>query len=338
MLSSISSSERNGRQWLLAWVFAVLAAGVALASAELYWRSRGYVPVILDSRQLWSLQRDRVDHGKGRALVLLGASRTVYGINPKRLRQRLPRYRPVMLAISGHYPLATLRDLADDEHFNGVVLCDIDAMGLMRANWDRQQTYVDYYHRQWSPSWRIHRIVLTSWQRHAVIANPDMGWRASLRYAFEGGKPFRTYATLNANRSGDVDFRRSNPGKIKRHFAAVVNERIAEFPETTPRKWLEQLQPVAHWVRQIQARGGEVIFYKSPTHGLQRQSMNTVLPDEEYWDQARTVVPAHFLDALDVPRIARIPEPDNAHFDYRDKARYTDALVQALVQRGWLKK
>ncbi len=336
--SSLSGSAgRGGRFWLTTWLLAVAVAVVTLVAVEAYWRGRGYVPVILDSRQLWSLQRDRVGSAHGKVLALLGASRTVYGINPKRLRQRLPGYKPVMLAINGHYPLAALRDLAHDPDFNGVVLCDIDAMGLMRESWERQQSYVDYYHRQWSPSWRVHRIVLTRWQRYTVIANPEMGWHDSLRYLFDGGKPFKTFATYYANRSGDVDFSKGNPKAMKRHFAADLDQRIAAFPHVSPKQWLSDLAPVADWVRAIQSRGGEVIFYQSPTHGLDRQSSDTVLPQAQYWQRLPEVIPAHFLDTMQVPSLARIPQPDDSHFDYRNKNAYTDALVNELLRRGWLR-
>ena len=339
MLSSISSFRRGGRFWLAVWLVAAVGAAAVLLGVEMYWRGQSYVPVLLDSRQLWSLQRDRVnDAGDGKVLALLGASRTVYGVNPKRLRQRLPGYKPVMLAINGHYPLAALRDLANDPDFNGVVLCDIDAMGLMRESWDRQQGYVDYYHQQWSPSWRIHRIMLTSWQRHAVIANPDMGWRASLRYLSEGGKPFKTFATYYANRSGDVDFQKGNPKAAKKHFADVVGERIAAFPKVSPQRWLADLAPVADWVRAIQARGGEVIFYQSPTHGLDRSSADTVLTQDQFWQRLPEVIPAHFMDTMQVPALARIPQPDDSHFDYRNKNAYTDALASELLRRGWLQR
>lgn len=320
---------------MMIWALALALAVVMLGTVEAYWRGRGYQPVILDSRQLWSLQRDRVD-GSDKVLALLGASRTEYGISLERLRQRLPQYTPVMLSVNGHYPLAALRDLAQDDNFRGIVLCDIDALGFMRASWDRQQSYVDYYHKQWSPSWRIHRIALTAWQRHAVIANPAMGWKESLRYLFIGGKPFKTFAVYQSNRSGDVDFKKGNPEAIKRHFATIVQNRLRAFPDISANSWLANVQPVANWVRAIQSRGGEVIFYQSPTHGMERSAMDQVLPQAQFWDQLPKVIPAHFMDTMQVPAIARIPQPDDSHFDYRDKNAYTDALINELVRRNWL--
>ena len=232
MPSSISSSDTRG--WLAAWVLALLLAGTGLAAVERHWRLRGYLPTVLDSTQLWSQQRARVYGDAPRPLVLLGASRMEYGVDTGVLRQQLPRYRPVMLAVNGLYPLAVLRDLAHDAEFRGVVLCDVESNGLMRDYFDLQQPWVDYFHRRWTPSWNLHRRVLTLWQRHALIANPDFGALAALKRAFAGGAPFRNYVTYYANRSGNINYTKTDPAATKKHFAETVEGNIARMPHREP--------------------------------------------------------------------------------------------------------
>ncbi|MBS0556759.1 MAG: hypothetical protein JSR27_05020 [Proteobacteria bacterium] len=340
MPSSISSSDPvSVRRWLAAWLVAIVLAVATCASVEAYWRAHGFRSNVLDSRQLWSQQRMRVDRGHGIALALLGASRTEYGIDPQRLRERLPAYRPVMLAVNAHYPLATLRDLAADTDFRGVVLCDLDAVGYLRAYWDMQQSYVDYYHTQWTPSWNFHRMLLTDWQRAAVIANPEFGWKASLLRAFTGAAPFRDYVRYRANRSGDIDYREVDVAASKRHFAETMEGNIAHLPPHDPQRWLADLAPMHAWIAAINARGGSVIFYQSPLSGLQREAMQRVFPPAEYWDRLIAAFPeAHFLDADDVPELAAFRLPDDSHMDYRDKAAYTDALARVLVERGFVRR
>lgn len=340
MRSSTSSSDAPaGRRWLGTWLLAILLAVAVCAGVEAHWRALDYRPSILDSRQLWAQQRERVDRGRGIALALLGASRTEFGIDPKRLRQRLPKYRPVMLAVDAHYPLATLRDLASDVDFHGVVLCDLDAVGYLRAYWDMQQPYVDYFHRQWTPSWNLHRRLLTDWQRIAVIANPAFGWKASLIHALDGGRPFHDYIRYYANRSGDIDYSLTDPESSKRHFAEALEGNIAALPPHDPQRWLDDLAPVHTWIAAIAARGGSVIFYSSPVSGQEREALQRVFPRAQYWDRLVAAFPeAHFLDALDVPALSRFPLPDDSHLDYRDKPAYTDALAQTLLEHGYLSR
>ena len=334
MPSSTSSSE--ARAWLATWIAALLAAAAVLGAVEWHWRARGYTPTVLDSTQLWSRQRQRVDMAAPRPLVLLGASRTEYGIDLPTLRARLPGYEPVMLAVNGLYPLAVLRDLARDEHFRGVVLCDIESFGLRREYVELQQPWVDYYHRRWTPSWRFHRAVLNRWQDAALIANPDFGALASVKRAIAGGEPFRNYVTYHADRSGGIDYRKTDPEAIKRHFAETVEGNIARMPQRDADEWLRDLAPVFDWVRAIQARGGKVVFYESPTSGLTRQINERLFPAAQYWDRFAAASPAPAISANTIPELAATPLPDDSHIDYRDKAAYTHRLVDALEARKLL--
>lgn len=336
MPSSTFSSDARG--WLVAWALALALAALALAATERHWRAAGYEPTVIDSPQLWSQQRDRVYGDTPRPLVLLGASRMEYGVDPQVLREALPRYRPVMLAVNGLYPLAVLRDLAQDPAFRGVVLCDIESHGLLREYVDLQQPWVSYFHRHWTPSWDLHRRLLTQWQRLALIANPDFGAMATLRRAFGAAPPFRNYVAYHADRSGDIDYRKADPEGIKRHFAETVEGNIARMPHRPPAQWLADIAPVFDWVRAIQARGGEVIFYESPTLGLTRSINDRLYPRADYWDQFAAASPAPVISANTLPTLADTPLPDDSHIDYRDKAAYTRALAKVLLERGLLQR
>jgi hypothetical protein len=337
---STSSSERTrtASAWIAIWGGALIIAALALAGLELHWRHAGYKPRVLDSMQLWSMQRERVYGKTPRPLVLLGASRTEYGIDLKTLRETLPKYRPVLLAINGAYPLAALHDLADDTNFSGVVLCDMDSRAFFREMRDMQQPYVDYYRRRWTPSWHLHRALLTLWQHSAVLANPDFGVLASLRRLLGDAVPFRNFPYRRANRSGDLDFQKMDSAAMKRHFAENAENNIAHMTQRDPVAWLADIEPVFDWVRAIQARGGEVIFYETPTSGPLAEVTEKFLPRASYWEQLAKVSPAPMLSAHDVPALAATPLPDGSHMDFRSKAAYTRDLVDALVARGLLQR
>lgn len=335
MPSSIFSSERR---WLLVWPLALLLAALALVLVERHWRSLGYHPNVLDSMQLWSLQRDRVYGDSPVPLVLLGASRIEFGVDPAVLADALPGYRPLMLAINGRYPIATLRDLAADADFHGVVLCDVESNGLLAAYHDMQQPYVDYYHSQWTPHWRWHRHMLTLWQQSALIADPRFGVLASLRHAWLGGQPFRDYVRLFPDRSGAIDYALTDVAGAKRHFAETVEGNIARLPAHDPDRWLAGLEPVFADVRRIQQRGGQVIFYESPLRGRQREVMERVYPRPSYWDRFVAASPAPVLSAQSVPALAAFPLPDDSHLDGRDRAAYTRTLAEELLMRGLLRQ
>jgi hypothetical protein len=252
----------------------------------------------------------------------------------KLLAQLLPRYRPVMLAENGHYPLATLRDLANDERFHGVVLCDIDARGLSSYYQEAQQPYVDYYHRQWSPSWNVHRLLLSHWQHTSTLAGPEFGAVAEIkRFLVSPDWPWRSYVNFHTDRSGDIDFGPVDRAAVTRSFVEGFHADLHAHPPKTVENWLAGLEPVAAWVAAIRKRGGLVVFIQTPTSGELRVAEDTTFPREIYWDRLATTVHAPTIRSDDVPGLKSFPLPDGSHVDMHDKPAYTRALVDALVAR-----
>ena len=340
MPSSTSSSDGMSRQhWLIAWLFAIMSAGALVGAVEWHWRALGQRPNIRDSAQLWSIQRDRVYATDKIPLAILGASRIEFGINLKLLKELLPRYRPLMLAQNAHYPLAVLRDLAEDERFHGVVLCDLESSGLYKMYTDMQQPLVDYRRHQWSPTWRAHRLLLNLWQAHAVVANPDLGVVAALRRALgDTASPQPDYFTFYTDRSGDIDFTRTDVDAARRHFSELAADPKHLRALVEPQQWYEDLTDVHAWTRRIQARGGEVIFYQSPTGKALHAAELQIHPPELYWRRFAASTTAPVIDAADVPALRAFNEPDESHLDFRDKPEYTRTLVDTLVARGLLSR
>ena len=326
------------RRVLLALLIALSIAGSALFAVEHHWRSRGYAPALIDSPDLWSLQRANVYPEPDTALVFLGASRTLYAIDRERVLARLPQHKPVMLAMDGRYPLATLRDLAMDEKFHGIVVCDIDGAGFAQPSRDMQQPEVAYFHQAFSPSRAAHRLLLNQWQSRAVIARTDFSLlRSAVRYWNQQGEPFRPHSWIDRRRFGFVDYQRGDPTLQKRQLAAHVEKHGGHLPRIAFAEWWPQVEESHAWVRAIQARGGEVIFYSSPTSGQRRAVEEDWFPRAEYWNKMAAVTPAKTLHALDVPALRDFPLPDDSHIDFRQKPAYTDALLDALIERGLIK-
>jgi hypothetical protein len=327
------------RHWASTWVACAIVAATIVVGAEFYWRHAGYEPNVRDSPQLWSMQRDRVYDSRKIPLVMLGASRIEFDIDMKEMKQLLPDYRPIMLAQNAHYPLAVLRDLADDKNFRGVVLCDLEPSGLYKKYTDSQQPLVDYYHRDWSPSWRVHRWLLNAWQKNAVVADPDLGAVAVAKRVISGeAPPPPDYLRFYTDRSGDLDYTHTSVEAAKRHFAELVANRKGDLrSDVAPEQWFADLSDVIDWTNRIDARGGRVIFMQSPTSGEVRRAEGIMHPPDLYWNRFAAVVPRS-IDGLSDPALSAFVEADDSHLDFRDKPAYTRALVGELVKRGWLQK
>ena len=180
-------------RWLLTWLLAAAITVAGWLAFETYWRGRGYQPTVMDSMDLWSLNRARaVKAAPPLRVALLGASRIQYGLSPSVFRDEARGTDPIMLAVNGHYPFAALRDLAMDEKFKGVAIVGIDSRGMDKRVWEMQEKYVQQYHHDWSPSREVHRRLLTYVQQHAIAARPELAVAVS--------KPSRL-SVLSTNRS-----------------------------------------------------------------------------------------------------------------------------------------
>src|SRR5215213_3911555 len=85
------------------------------------WRMRGFTPSLIDDASLWASARRSVGSD---SIVLVGASKTLLGINPA-IFAETSGVRPLQLAIDGSQAIPVLKNLAEDQSFRGVVLFDL---------------------------------------------------------------------------------------------------------------------------------------------------------------------------------------------------------------------
>ncbi len=265
-----------------------------------------------------------------------GGQAVVVTFHPHPVAVLKPEHAPPRIQ-SLHDRLATLRDLAADPDFRGLVVCDIDGAGFAAPSLDMQKPEVDYYHREFSPSRAAHRLLLNHWQLNAAIARSDFSLlRSAVRWWNGEGEPFRPYQWLDRRRFGHIDYDRGDTEAQKRELAANLERFGGHLPRIPFNEWWPQVENANAWVRAIQARGGDVIFYASPTSGQRRWAEGDWFPRAEYWDKMAAATTAKTLFSLDVAALRDFPLPDDSHIDYRQKPAYTNALIDALIERGWV--
>ena len=328
-------------RWLLTWTLAAAITVGGWLAFETYWRGQGYAPTVMDSFDLWSQHRARaVKSAPPLRFALLGASRIQYGVSPSVFRDETHgmglNVDPIMLAVNGHYPLAALRDLSEDEQFVGVALIGIDSRGMDRKVWEMQARHVQQYRNDWSPAREVHRRLLTRVQAHAIAARPDFAFvTLSKRYLDNQGPPYKEYVTFERDRSGGTDYRKSDLKGIREARVADLRKYYPMYTPPTPDAWLAEMREVARWVEKINARGGKVVFYREPVSGEHIELDETYFPRAQYWDKLVAIMPATLIDFRDYPELV-IDTPDTSHIDMKDIDRHTRALVRVLKRQGVL--
>ena len=320
------------RSWLKAWMVAALIAATLAAGYEGFLRTRSYVPTVQDDADLWSIQYDRVQ-ADPRAVALLGASRIQYAIDPVLLSEQLGGRTVAMLAVNGHYPLAALEALADDEQFAGLVIVGVDGRGLAKRHWDMQKPWFAHYRDRWSRARWIHREMATWLQEQFVFLRSPFALANLARRFLAGiGLPFNDYVVLRGDRVGFLDYRRTDIAAIKSRRIADLETYYRENPPPDPAIWLRDLDEVSGWVRRIQARGGRVVFFREPVADEHLAIDEANYPRALYWDAYARVAPAAMIDFRDEPAFAVFVLPDSSHIDGVDVARFTGALAQVLAR------
>ncbi len=355
MPSSISSSNDRlpdgpwGRTWLLAALLAVaLAAGV-----ESRWRAQGQrAPMVVDDKDNWSLQRERLSTGDGQAVALLGMSRIQLGFATQVFYDRYPNHTLGNLCIEGLAPYATLRDLANDETFRGVAIIEITEPGVMRELWENQQPYVRYFHTDWRFDKRIVRRTANVIQSNLVMVNPSLCIRELLTRAIEGRRSVPNYLVTHADRSRLADFSKADMMKLWMFLGDIIlgdryakrNRRAkaaatstADVPEADrTAQWLENVAAFDRHVKTIQSRGGKVVFVRYPVSGATGHGMDLDFPRQRYWDLFVQHISATTIHHDDVPGLRGYPTPDWSHLGEADAHRFTAALLDELERRGIL--
>ena len=334
LFTSSSNNSEARRGWS-----AMLCAGFIWLSGVLlfdgYLRDLGHLPSVIDSSQLWAQERSRTSGSD--AVVFIGASRTLYGVDLQTVRESIPGSRPVTLALNGAYPMATLKALADDSAFNGTLLVDVDARGLSESNWDAQSANNHYFEHDWTPNWAVHRRLLNELQRHWVFLTPRLGVFPLLKSVVtDAPAPFLAHDTLSAQREGFLNFDRVSASGLSEMFRVGLVEDLALHPPASAEDWLLALAPVKKWVQQIEVRGGRVIFFVPPVSGHQATLAEAAYPFAQYWQRFITeydLVGWHYRES---DAITALELPDNSHVDARQKVEYTRLLLAELKGRGML--
>jgi hypothetical protein len=322
-------------RWRYAWILAVLAVVTAGAAFENSMRARGYIPSVQDDEDLWAIQADKLWHSDS-PIALLGASRIQFAVDPKRVEKATGRT-TAMLAINGEYPVASLRWLATETDFHGLVIMGVDSRGLSSRLWDMQQPWVDHYRKRWTLARKINREMITPLQRHLVVMRSPFAVVNLVRRELAGvGLPFNDYVVMHPDRVGYIDYNRADIGVIRAHRIADIRQYYLDHPPEPPEEWLAALTQVSGWVRQIQARGGRVVFFREPSGDEHLAADEGAYPRDKYWDAYAKVSPATMIEFRDVPAFSNFVLPDTSHVDGKEIHAFTDALLATLAARGML--
>ena len=312
---------------------AVALAGVLLAVLEVGWRHAGFRAMPRDTLQLWALERSRVD-GTRHVAAIVGSSRAQLGLDPRVIADELhlPTHQ---LAITGGSPLPVLQDLANDDEFRGLVICEVTPSAFFLRPADiAKQSGAD-----WVAGWRGLPFVSSIETRLRVALQTKLALllaQTNVRYQVsslltEHALARPAVVRERADRYRAADYSHENLPKTIAHWA----KGLRAITPPSPAELGELESVIAGWVAKIRARGGEVVFVRLPSSAAVFDTEQELWPRDAFWDPFMRSFDSHAVYFSDEPSLAHFTAPEGSHLDARQAGEASHALARIVRARGW---
>jgi hypothetical protein len=242
--------------------------------------------------------------------------------------------KPTQLAVVHSTPVPILGNLANDEQFQGLAVCEVSPtmffskddslVGPARRVLD---TYESMKH---PPLAFVEKQCVVFLQSHLVFLSEELQLEDMVFGIPRGRWP------IVANRFRADRARFFDVSKKQTRYPKVALS--GDSPRTAPLTSEEEgiISAAASCMGRIRRRGGDVVFVYLPCSGLNKMLETVRYPRQLYWDRLLAETQAVAVHADDDPELARYvtnPEIDRSHLDYRDAAGFTRRLAQLLKER-----
>jgi hypothetical protein len=316
--------------WVRTLIFGALLFLLFFGAWEGVWRARGFSPSLIDDAALWASARRSVGRD---SVVLVGASKSLLGINPQVFAEESGGVRPIHLSIDGSQAAPVLKNLAEDNSFRGIVLFD-----LMESEIDgttppgKENTYLQKYMQQnisdRAEQWLRHRVQATF-----VFPKPEIAPKHVWEGLRSGQLPQPFYLQMQPDRYARADYSKVD----LRYLNRPGHSTGAPLPQgLSLEEFLNRTAKLEEYVARIQERGGRVIYLRMPSSGQLWEGQEARYPKSVYWDTLAGRTKALTIHFRDYAELSQYQCPDQSHLDYRQAEDFTRNLVRILISKGVL--
>lgn len=315
---------------------------VTVAAWETNLRSQNLNPCYDDNDALWANQRARIYEPPAETVVFIGSSRIKYDLDIPTW-EKLTGKKAVMLAMTGSNPRPVLSDLAADQNFKGNVVVDVtEILFLSDAPFysEKPNTNLAYY-KDRTP---------------AQIASFHVNDFLESKFVFLD----KDYLTINAklkalqipNRPGvfvmppfPIGFERTQFSEqvlMSDEFVSTKSQQqqmidiwhmLMSGPKPPPMPeaaMMAVINSVKSDIRKIQARGGDVLFVRTPSTGIMGQGEKMAFPKDKFWDKLLKETGCKGFHYTDNPVMSRLVCIEESHLKPADAVTFTAAFVRML--------
>lgn len=339
----------ESKNFMKAGILTVVLVISFIAAWEFTLRSKGISIAYDDGKELWTYKREMVYMPSEKATVFIGSSRNKYDLDINTWRN-LTGEDAIQLAFEGASPLPILDDLANDQKFKGKLVIDVTEglfFGLSSPNAVRVTDALAYY-KKVTPAQRFSFQVNHLLESKLVFLDREyLSLNALLESAgvpprpgFYGGPNFpMDFGRVNFDRQDKMSDRFVADTNLQNQVKGIwvaIGKFMSTIPRLTPAQEDSIFATVKNDVDKIKARGGQILFLRTPSSGPFLMGEKMGFPREKYWDKLLGVTNCQGIHFEDYPTIAHFQCPEFSHLSPTDAITFTKNIIDILQkEKGW---
>jgi hypothetical protein len=332
--------EQSSRKALFLMLFIVV---VTLSSWEIYLRNQDLKPAYDDNDALWANQRARVYEPADKTVVFIGSSRIKYDLDIPTWEKRTGK-KAVQLAMTGSNPRPVLEDLANDPDFKGNLIIDVTEILFFSD--------VPFYAKK--PAENL---------KHFHERTPAQKASFQVNHVLESQLVFldKDYLSINAkltalqlqNRPGvfvmptfPIGFERtqfSEQALMSPEFVSSPAQQkqmtdiwhlLMSGPKPPPMPdaaFMAVVNSVKKNIDKIKARGGSVVFVRTPSTGIMSHGEKMAFPKDKFWNRLLSETGCDGFHYADNAILNKLVCAEESHLKPKDAVIYTEELVKFLA-------
>ncbi|CCH54228.1 hypothetical protein BN8_03376 [Fibrisoma limi BUZ 3] len=325
---------------------ALLCAGLVLAfvvSWELYWRSQNVVLGYNDDDSRWAATRQLIYQSTPTRPVLIGSSRSKFDIDLETWEQIVGQ-KPIQLSLNGTSPRPVLTDLGNDPNFRGTLIVDVTEMLFFspdRSFPEKEALRRVHHYPHWSLSEQASFWISEMLESRLVFLDEmNLSLGAFLKKlpipnrpgAFGGPVFPREFEVVSPDRQSRMTLAFLADTTLQNEVKQVWVD-VGKYVPMKPAvgaELLAILNATKRSVDQIRARGGRVIFLRTPSDGVMRQAEKALFPREKYWNRLLTHTQTTGIYFEDYPELRQFTCPEWSHLAPQDAITFTQNLIPVV--------
>lgn len=314
---------------------------IVIGGWELYLRHSGLTVDYDNGKELWADKRARVYGPADKTVVFIGSSRIKYDLDIDTWRQ-LTGKEAVQLAIEGNSPVPVLKDLANDPKFRGKVVVDVTEPLFFSMDPDvtgEPEEDIAYFKNETPAQKASFAIDHIMESQFVFLDRYNFSLSAGLDRLSLRNRPGVFAMPIFPLDFGRCTFDRQNKmtdrfvqdtalqGRVQRIWLLLMGAKMTP-PKTDPVPAV--MTTVKESVDKIRARGGDVVFVRTPSSGPMAQGEGQIFNRNRLWDPLLANTHCVGLHYLDDPATNHFICPEWSHLSPQDAVLYTHALVRLL--------